>query len=286
MRQVFIIPELFARFGLPHSDPALINRGDQPFNMAHWTRRDGTQNLLCHAGHEGLPWGKWPRMILMLLASEARSANVADISLPGITAVLGMLNCKATGGSTGSIGAFKVAWNRLLATRFTLTADTTKGNGEGPSRGRMFRIAERHVGWDGAAGMRITLSHDFLELCLGDAIELDRETVTCLQRNVSALEAYIFLNHLAASRPGATSFPTSALAQQLGYACPTHEAKARLTEAIRRVRENWPEIGMDAGTGSVVFQVDRPHVAELERAGVMESLQMATVGDFPLSGFT
>lgn len=134
--------------------------------------------------------------------------------------------------------------------------------------------------------MRITLSRDFLEFCLGEAIALDRQTVTRLQRNVSALEAYIFLNHLAASRPGAKSFPTSALAQQLGYACPTHEAKARLTEAIRRVREHWPEIGMDAGAGPVAFHVDRPHVAELERAGVMESLQMATVGDFQISGIS
>ncbi|NUB24733.1 replication protein RepA [Azospirillum brasilense] len=135
MSKVLYIPRVFAVFGLPHSDPATVkddNGLSAPFNIdpRYWVRRDGggydaswlvkRSWLTVQPGEAGLPFGKWAKLLTIMLATAARETDSRTIRLGSINETLSMMGIEsASGGETGNIAPLKDALNRLLGAEFT-----------------------------------------------------------------------------------------------------------------------------------------------------------------------
>lgn len=276
------IPRLFAKFGLPHSNPSKATRsaGFDASVFDHkggvWCRRDGSDWLLTRTTPDnqyGLPWGKWAKLLIMLLATAAHSRGTRRIDLPSIAKTLSAMGINsASGGATGNISALKESISRLLGTRFISIDGRYAGDMsdwvqqwvlwvESGLQGHLaptqvhdeaakpFVIADSFALWDDAETPYIELSEAFYDMCLHDSIDLDADAVRSLQRSVRQLEAYCWLNTIGARGLGPVTLKSGTIARQLGYTCPAAEAKAGLLEALEAIKLVWPEVEFGSELG-------------------------------------
>lgn len=269
------IPRLFAKFGLPHSNPSRAARsagfdgGVFDHRGGVWVRRDGNDWLLVRTTSDnefGLPWGKWAKLLIMLLATAAHSRGTRRIDLPSIAATLAAMGIQsASGGINGNISALKESIHRLLGTRFISIDGRYAGDMttwveqwvlwvESGLQGHLaptlvheeaakpFVIADSFSLWDETDTPYIELSEAFFAMCIDDSIDLDADAVRGLQRSVRQIEAYCWLNALGARNLGSVTLKSGTIARQLGYTCPASEAKAGLLEALEAIKALWPEL--------------------------------------------
>lgn len=276
------IPRLFAKFGLPHSNPSKAGRsaGFDGSVFDHrggvWVRRDGNDWLLVRTTSDnefGLPWGKWAKLLIMLLATAAHSRGTRRIDLPSIAKTLSAMGIQsASGGATGNISALKESISRLLGTRFISIDGRYAGDMsdwvqqwvlwvESGLQGHLaptlvheeaakpFVIADSFSLWDESEQPYIELSEAFFAMCIDDAIDLDADAVRGLQRSVRSLEAYCWLNVIGSRGLGPITLKSGTIARQLGYTCPPSEAKAGLLEALEAIKLVWHEIEFGSELG-------------------------------------
>ena len=138
-REVGYLPRQLVDATLPHRDP-----GD----VAAFEKTNGRYRLAIQAGPGiGFPYGSFPRLLLIHLATEAVRTRSRRVTLgPSLLAFLRSLGLPTTGGKRGTIPRFRDQTIRLLSSRivsFYAYGTDTKG---GKSM-RSVQVATRYSLW-------------------------------------------------------------------------------------------------------------------------------------------
>ena len=223
---------------LPHSRPAANT----------FLRRNG-RLILSISAHPllGLPYGRYPRLLMAWVTTEAVRTKSATLhlgdTLSGFMAQLGLL---PRGGRWGPIGRLRDQMQRLFAATIAFTFD---GRDDGAWHDAGFRVAEQtHLWWspkhpDQAAlwGSVVTLSPGFFSAVTERPVPVDFRALKAL-RSPLALDIYCWLTYRMSylERP---SKPIPWAALKLQFGCEygrTRAFKERFLQMLMKVLILYP----------------------------------------------
>lgn len=154
------MPWVFVQATLPHSDPGPVPR---------YRRENGRDALtIATTAEEGLPYGRYPRLLLMWLTTAGIRTKQQELPLPATsTAFLNQLGIAPTYGPRGTVPAFAGQARRLLGTMITWER-REPDNGGTVARYKNIPIADAWTLWwddgeeDEPSRFEIVLSEQFL----------------------------------------------------------------------------------------------------------------------------
>lgn len=215
-------------------------------------RRAGALRLRLEAPEDiGLPYGRYPRLLLAWVATEAVRTKSPHLELgDSLSAFLRELGVTPSGGPTGPIRRVREQMKRLFSTGITVTWE----------RGREFKVEKlsvvrrSYLWWDTprpdepvGEGSFVTLSADFFQELDRVRVPIDLRAVRALESSM-ALDAYLWLSHRTFPLSKPVRIPWSSLHRQFG------SQSARLTEfrrsfrhALRQVLVLYPYFRVRAG---------------------------------------
>ena len=209
--EILFLASSLLRFTLPHRRPV-----ENTF-----CRRDGALTVSFLAPRDiGLPFGRWPRLILIYLTTQAVRTRSRDIQLDrSMKSFMRIFGIAATGGSNGSIRQFKEQLlktasmsavisnvsdeaasllNRPLADQYTLRWDAICAN-QGDKQPAMIRLGER-----------------VYDEMIKSAVPLDARAIKALQQSPLALDLYCWLTYRVHGIVRTTKIPLEDFRNQFG----------------------------------------------------------------------
>jgi hypothetical protein len=214
--ELAFLARMLVQVNLPYRDP-----GDCAF-----VRRNGDYTLTLQAPPAvGLPYGRYPRLVLAYLCTEAVRTRSREIrlgrSLSGLMRAVGVT---PSGGRYGPLGRFREQACRLLAT--TVSCSWAGRLGEAEGRAEMgARIASRSVVWWSSAGGEreagvddggvVELSRDFYEELVAHPVPLDRRVLRAVTSSF-VLDLYAWVTYRRSRLRRPVRIPWPALMRQLG----------------------------------------------------------------------
>jgi hypothetical protein len=189
----------------------------RPVPGVAYTRRSGPLRLHLLAPPEiGLPYGRYPRLFLAWLSTQAVRRRSPEIPLDkSLSAFLRMLEIGVSGGASGPIRRFRDQVRRLLATNVTVVWERERSFG---TEGFHF-AAKSYLWWDRpqevAGGGLVRLSREFYDELLRAPVPLDLRVLRALPAPM-AIDLYGWLTYrtFALKQPLFVSWP--ALYEQFG----------------------------------------------------------------------
>lgn len=214
--ELAFLARMLVQVNLPYRDP-----GECTF-----VRRNGDYTLTLQAPPEvGLPYGRYPRLVLAFLCTEAVRTRSRQIRLgSSLSAFLRAVGVTASGGWNGPLRRFREQVVRLLST--TVSCSWTGRLGEAKARAEMgARIASRSVVWWarsegvrtglGVDGGCVELSRDFYEELVAHPVPLDRRVLRAVTSSfVVDLYAWVTYRRSRLRRPVLIPWPL--LMEQFG----------------------------------------------------------------------
>ena len=238
--QIAFMCSSFVRFTLPHRR-----------QLGHsFERCDGARVITFMSPPSiGLPFGKWPRLLLIYLTTQAVRTRQRDIDLStSMSSFMKCLGASVTGGATGSIATFKDQLLRTASMSATLShiAPDTARLQNAPVADE-FAVSWNVVGTDGRSGLpaRIRLGERIFNEMLTAAVPLDMRSVSAIQQSPLALDLYSWLTFRAHRlRPGSSaSIPWADLRKQFGSAYREQsDFKIAFMSALRQVQLVYPAL--------------------------------------------
>lgn len=250
---------ILVQVGLPHSEPA----------GGSFLRRNGDLTF-CITAHPdvGLPYGRYPRLLLIWMTGEAVRTKSPLLHLgPTLSGFMAELGLIPAGGRWGTIGRLRDQMKRLFSSTIAYTYDAA-ASGEWHDMG--FRVAqETHLWWQPAdpgqvAAWRSTvdLSTGFFNGLVDRPVPVDLRAVKAL-RSPMALDIYTWLTYRMSYLRKPTRIPWEALRLQFG----AHYARARaFKEAFlrhaRTVLTLYPAARLESHPSGLLLKPSRPHVSK------------------------
>ena len=243
---------------LPHSDP----------KTNEFVRRNGHFTLSIMAPRDvGLPYGRYPRLVLAYLNSEAVRRRSRDIELGHhFSHFCASLGIPPTTGPRGSLPMLRDQMQRLFASTFQCVFHDES---EGQHAGDGFLIAEKRVLWwdprlsqgDAAWGSHVVLSERFFREATEAPVPLDLRVLRAL-RSPFEIDVYVWLTwrFFRLRRPTTIPWPSLMLQFGCGYANPRH-FKKRFLGYLRGVIQYYPEVRLESASAGLVLKPSPPHVA-------------------------
>jgi hypothetical protein len=243
---------------LPHSDP----------KANEFVRRNGHFTLSILAPTDvGLPYGRYPRLVLAYLNSEAVRRKTREIELGHhFSHFCASLGIPPTTGPRGSLPLLRDQMQRLFASTFQCVFHDES---DGRHAGDGFLIAEKRVLWwdstqetDGAGwGSRVVLSERFFREATEAPVPLDLRVLRAL-RSPFEIDIYVWLTwrFFRLRRPVTIPWPSLMLQFGSGYANPRHFRK-RFLGYLRGVIDYYPDVRLEAGSPGLILKPSPPHVA-------------------------
>ena len=234
----------FVRFSLPHRAVA----GNT------FERRDGERLVTFMSPPSiGLPFGTWPRMLLIYLTTQAVRSQEREVDLgASMSAFMKSLHASVSGGRSGSIGAFKDQLLRTASLSATLSQVTAQG-----ARLQSSPIADELdicwvvIGKDKRSGLpaRIRLGERMFDQMLHSAVPLDMRAVRVIRQSPLAFDMYAWLTYraprLAATHT--TRIAWSALRAQFGSGYATEsDFRIAFRNSLAQVQLVYPSLRCDA----------------------------------------
>lgn len=248
---------------LPHSRPEATT----------FVRRNGalTMSIAAHPLY-GLPYGRYPRLLLAWITTEAVRTRDPVIELgPSMNSFLARLGLGQGGGKTGPAGRLRDQMQRLFGATIAFTWERPA---EGRWRDRGFRIAEDAELWWSPADSRgqvawrskVELSNGlFQELC-SRPVPLDLRALRAL-RSPLALDVYAWLTYRSSYLERPTRIPWRCLAEQFGSAySDCDNFRRRFVAALRKVLVVYPSARVQPVRGGLLLRPARPHVSRCSLA--------------------
>ncbi len=244
-----------------------------------YVRTDGNLTLLISdVGGTGLPYGSYPRLILIWMTTEAvRTAN-RELELGrSLSSFMAQLGLQATGGHWGTIPRFRDQMQRLvgaaISTRWSNDAD-----GQDHSGGENLLLADRfHLWWnpqklptDPPGKSSVTLSVNFFEQLVAAPVPLDLRAVRALKRSPLALDLYAWATRRVSYLSRRTLIPWDSLRRSFGagYAdTPQGRSsfRGKAVEAFRRVVMVYPELRIESEEHGLLLRPSSPHIPKVLR---------------------
>lgn len=186
-----------------------------------FTRRNGLFTLsMISRSHIGLPYGSYPRLLLVWLTTEAVRTKCPVLKLgPSLSAFMAELGLVPTGGRWGTITRLREQMKRLFSC--TVSCDYTD---QGIDVERGYRITKEYrLWWDPKPPERlplwkstVTLSTDFFEEIIARPVPVDMRALKALKRSPMALDIYCWLTYRLSYLRQPTEIPWPALQMQFG----------------------------------------------------------------------
>jgi hypothetical protein len=254
---------------LPHSEQT----GTQ------YVRTDGNLTLrITDVGATGLPYGSYPRLILIWMTSEAVRTGNRELELgSSLSRFMAQLGLQATGGHWGTIPRFRDQMQRLVGAAIS-TRWSSDANGQNQSGGENLLVADRfHLWWmpqelphGSLAKSSVTLSMNFFEQLVAAPVPLDLRAVRALKRSPLALDLYAWATRRVSYLSRPTLIPWESLRRSFGagYAdTPQGRScfRAKAIEAFHRIVMVYPELKIESHDNGLLLRPSGPHIPKVLR---------------------
>lgn len=239
-----------------------------------YTRTDGDVTLsVTDLGGAGLPYGAYPRLILIWMTTEALRTGERKLELGrSLSAFMRQLDLQCTGGHWGTIPRFRDQMERLfgaaISTRWKQNLDT-----QGNLGGSNLLLAEEFDLWWAPqklpcaplAKSSVTLSQRFFEQLIEAPVPLDLRAVKALKRSPLSLDLYAWATRRVSylKRPLRISWRSFQNSFGVGYA-ETPQGKSRFRgnaiEALQRVKAVYPQLKIELKPDGLMLFPSLTHI--------------------------
>ena len=254
---------------LPHSEQT----------CTQYVRTDGNVTLrITDVGAIGLPYGSYPRLILIWMTTEAVRTGNRELELgSSLSRFMAQLGLQATGGHWGTIPRFRDQMQRLVGATIS-TRWSSDANGQNQSGGENLLVADRfHLWWTpqelphgSLAKSSVTLSMNFFEQLVAAPVPLDLRAVRALKRSPLALDLYAWATRRVSYLSRPTLIPWESLRRSFGagYAdTPQGRScfRAKAIEAFLRIVMVYPELKIESHENGLLLRPSGPHIPKVLR---------------------
>ena len=224
-QRVVFLPHFLVCHTLPH----------RAVGRSEFSRVNGqTRVTLLAPKRPGLPYGTYPRIILMHLTTRALRSGMRTIpaaeTFNGFLRLMGIAN---SGGTKGASTRARQQFERLRQTTFSLH----------DFRGREvdnIPILD-HSKEFGSERLLVVLGERFFKMVCQRSIPLDRTIVQRLRRSPLALDLYAWLTYRVTTVKPDTTVPWASLMAQFGAEYRhQRQFRWRLRQSLDRVKREWP----------------------------------------------
>jgi hypothetical protein len=239
-----------------------------------YTRTDGDVTLsITDLGGAGLPYGAYPRLILIWMTTEALRTGKRKLELGrSLSSFMGLLGLQCTGGHWGTIPRFRDQMERLFG-----AAISTRWRQDRPSQthvvGSNLLLAEEFDLWwspqklprSPSAESQVTLSQKFFEQLIEAPVPLDLRAIRALKRSPLSLDMYAWATRRVSylKRPLRIPWRSFQLSFGAGYA-ETPQGKSRFRgnaiEALRRVKVVYPQLKIQLTQDGLLLMPSSTHI--------------------------
>jgi hypothetical protein len=239
-----------------------------------YTRTDGDVTLsITDLGGAGLPYGSYPRLIMVWMTTEALRTGERCLDLGrSLSSFMGNLGLQCTGGHWGTIPRFRVQMERLFGAAIS-TRWRQEKCGQSNSGGTNLVLAEEFDLWwrpqsvsrSPHAMSTVTLSQKFFEQLVEAPVPLDLRAVRALKRSPLSLDLYAWATRRVSylRRPLRIPWASFQLSFGAGYA-DTPQGRSRFRgnaiEALRRVKNIYPQLKLDISRDGVLVYPSPTHI--------------------------
>lgn len=254
--QIVFLASCFVRFTLPHRRAA----------ESTFARRDGSLTAAFSApAHIGLPYGRWPRLILIYLTTQAVRTRSRDINLDSsMQSFMRQFGILATGGVNGSIQIFKEQLLKTASTSLTVSSLTELG----ASLSNRPLADAYTLRWDAICsdgGNRqpatIRLGERVFHEMIRSAVPLDLRAIKALQQSPFATDLYCWLTFRVRSVKGPTRIPIAEFQTQFGVAYATSsDFKRAFATALHEVSFVYPALNFRLVDSTLILLKSRTSV--------------------------
>ena len=246
---------------------------------SQYTRTDGRFTLrITDVGGAGLPYGSYPRLILIWMTSEAIRTSSRELELgTSLSRFMAELGLQATGGHWGTIPRFRDQMQRLIGAAIS-TRWEQDGSGQHLATGENLLLADRFQLWWTPQTLpaarppisSITLSADFFEQLVASPVPLDLRAVRVLKQSPLALDLYAWATRRVSylERPTLISWEALRRSFGTGYAdTPQGRVKfrARVLDALGRVCRVYSSLRLEIEDDGVLLLPSAPHIPRIAR---------------------
>ena len=247
-----------------------------------YVRSDGNLTLrISDVGGAGLPYGSYPRLILIWMTTEAVRTRKRELELgSSLSSFMAQLGLQATGGQWGTIPRFRDQMQRLVGAAIS-TRWSSEANGENHSGGENLLVADRfHLWWtpqklpnENLVKSSVTLSVNFFEQLVATPVPLDLRAVKALKKSPLALDLYAWATRRVSylSRPTLIAWESLRRSFGAGYAdTPQGRScfRAKAVEAFRRIVMVYPDLKIEDHETGLLLRPSGPHIPKILRLGV------------------
>jgi hypothetical protein len=266
--EVTFMSSILVQATLPHSDP-----GD----VEAWGRSNGKADLYIQPGVEknengeyqkiGLPYGSYPRLLLVWMTSEVARTGRRRLNLgDSLSAFMRDLGLQVTGGEHGTIGRFQEQMRRLFASKIGMV--WREPNHE--KRRAALVADELDLWWDPADPDQATLwessvrlSQPFFEALRDRPVPADRRILRRIKQSSLAIDLYLWLTHRVTRLDEPLTLSWKQLHDQMGanYSRASNfGVKAR--EHLKEISVIWEELQYETPRGRLRVYPSPPSVPE------------------------
>jgi hypothetical protein len=244
-----------------------------------YTRTDGDVTLsITDLGGAGLPYGAYPRLILIWMTTEALRTGERKLELgPSLASFMGQLGLQCTGGHWGTIPRFRDQMERLFGAAIS-TRWKNDQTSEAHVGGSNLLLAEEFDLWWAPqklprirpAPSSVTLSQKFFEQLVEAPVPLDLRAITALKRSPLSLDLYAWATRRVSylERPTLISWDALRRSFGAGYAdTPQGRVKfrAKVLDAFGRVCRVYSALRLEIKDGGVLLLPSAPHIPKFFR---------------------
>lgn len=239
-----------------------------------YTRTDGDVTLsITDLGGAGLPYGAYPRLVLIWMTTEALRTKERKLELGrSLSSFMGRLGLQCTGGHWGTIPRFRGQMERLFGAAISTHWKRDQGEQCNIGGSNLVLAEEFDLWWApqklprGPLGRSsVTLSQRFFEQLVESPVPIDLRAIKILKRSPLSLDLYAWATRRVSylKRPLQISWSSFQLSFGAGYA-ETPQGKSRFrgnaVEALRRVKHVYPALKIETRLNGVVLYPSSTHV--------------------------
>lgn len=239
-----------------------------------YTRTDGDVTLsITGLGGAGLPYGAYPRLILIWMTTEALRTRERKLELGrSLSSFMGQLGLQCTGGHWGTIPRFRDQMERLFGAAISTRRKQEQATQTHIAGSNLLLAEEFDLWWAPLKLPRtpplqssVTLSQKFFEQLIESPVPLDLRAITALKRSPLSLDLYAWATRRVSylKRPLWISWRSFQVSFGAGYA-DTPQGKSRFrgnaVEALRRVKTVYPQLKIELKRDGLLLFPSSTHI--------------------------
>ena len=208
-----------------------------------YTRTDGDVTLsITDLGGAGLPYGTYPRLILIWMTSEALRTRNRRLELGrSLSSFMGQLGLQCTGGHWGTIPRFRNQMERLFGAAISTRWRRNDGLQSNVGGSNLLLAEEFDLWWTPQklsraplAQSSVTLSQKFFDQLVEAPVPLDLRAIRALKRSPLALDLYAWATRRASYLQRPTLIPWEALRRSFGAGYDFFSTRTSVRNHLRR----------------------------------------------------